>query len=713
MRFCFDKAACQNIRKSLRREWIETNGLGDYASSSLVCCNMRKYHGLLVANLGEPAGRYVLLSTMDEILRVGTREFSFSSRKHPGVYHPHGYKYLQGVDIGEWSRFIYKIGGLQLTREIMLMHGKHQVLLRYTFTDDTEMLSEAQPLPPVSLRLRPLLAYRSFHELTHANVDLQVKTWPAVQGFKIQPYNALPPLYMQTSAAMDFSPSPDWYHSVKYLLEEERGYPCEEDLFQPGVMDLVMEPGKPVYVVVGTEPFALSEAKQSIEKNEESDFLPTFERLEAMWNAEASRRMKTFDPTRVPVGVSGRLMRHLVEEGERFLINTPWKDPAVIAGYHWFDAWGRDSLIALPGLTFCAGRAREGMELLRVIGESAKGGIVPNCYAPDGKNHACNSVDASLWYAWAVQQLLIWAPEQEAFVREVCWPVLKNIVRAYSTGRIPNVRVDSFGLLHAGDPSTQLTWMDATVNGKPVTPRNGCPSDINALWYNALAFVDYLARKYDEPAWKCADRLASLRASFIKLFYVPGMPGYIADVWRSEEEGGADRSIRPNMIFAVSLPFSILEDDRLACVVETVRNNLLTPYGLRTLSPNSPNYEGLYEGNGESRDRAYHQGTVWPWLLGAYGDALLRVAWDVEGAVRDLLMTLTPLFTTHLADAGIGSISEIFDGNPPHLPGGTIAQAWSVGECLRLLCNLKKAAPTVYAEWEIQFGTRATRVHRG
>ncbi|MEG2139638.1 MAG: amylo-alpha-1,6-glucosidase [Bilophila sp.] len=726
MRFCFDKLASQNIRKSLYKEWLETNGLGDYASSSLICCNMRKYHGLFVANLDTPPGRHVLLSTLDETLRVGERDFAFSCRKHPGVYHPRGHEYLEGVDIGEWPRFTYRIGGFQLVRELLMPQGKRQLLLRYTLlaqqdaaVSDSASAEALRKTPPVTLRLRPLLAFRSFHTLTHANLDLHVETSSVPGGFGVKPYDDMPPLFVQSSANATFFPSPDWYYSVEYLMERERGFDASEDLFQPGVLDCVMEPGVPVYVLVGTEPFAAAaepsskSAPRAKGKAASDETTPTPERLNALWEQEVQQRLERRTKARTGktgASLSGRLMRYLAEEGRKFLVRTPQGTPAILAGYHWFEAWGRDSLIALPGLTFYAGREEEGVELLRAIGASARDGRIPNFFSPDG-NHAYNSVDASLWYIWAVQQMLLAAPHLEPLAREVCWPVIKAITTAYSTDKVPHVRIDPSGLLQAGDASTQLTWMDASVNGVPVTPRAGYPVDINALWYNALAFTDYLARKCDEPAWKCGDRLLSLRTAFGRAFHVGGIPSYLADVCLPD--GGQDTAIRPNMLLAVSLPFAVLDDDQQAGVVETVRNNLLTPYGLRTLSPGSPAYQGLYEGDSEARDSAYHQGTVWPWLLGAYGDALLRVAWDTEGAVRDLLVTLTPLFSTHLGEAGVGSISEIFDGNPPHLPGGSIAQAWSVGECLRLLQKLRQAAPAAYADWEISLGTRTNRIYRG
>ena len=355
-------------------------------------------------------------------------------------------------------------------------------------------------------------------------------------------------------------------------------------------------------------------------------------------------------------------------------------------------------MIALPGLTFFAGRQALGEQILASMGAAVRDGLIPNVFSADGR-HAYNSVDASLWYVWAVQMLLQVDPQRMGFVKEHCWPAIKEILRAYAGGQVPFVHADEEGFLDVGDEQTQLTWMDAVVDGRPVTPRHGQPVEISALWYNALAFADHLARRFDEPHWQdSVDQRDRMRAVFVHRHWIKDYRGdYLADVWR---DGERDFRVRPNQLFAVSLPFPILEEDNYASVVSRVRQCLLTPCGLRTLAPSANEYCSLYEGGPGERDKAYHQGTVWPWLLGAYGDALLRAAWDEEGAARDLLHTLTPLFGSHLGGAGIGSISEIFDGDPPHLPNGCIAQAWSVAECLRLLNRLEKVAPQAYAQWE-------------
>ena len=458
-------------------------------------------------------------------------------------------------------------------------------------------------------------------------------------------------------------------------MERERGFAYQEDLFQPGQFEIRLVPGKPVFLTASTEALQTEHGHNVIGE---------------IWRREVERRMGL-------AASSESLEGHLAREGERFLVRRPDGGLAVTAGYHWFGSWGRDTLIALPGLTFYAGRPEEGTDVLLGLGSAVRDGLIPNVFSADG-NHAYNSADASLWYVWAVQQMLKALPDRKGLIRERCWPVIKNIIEHYGGGKVPFVAPDAEGFLSVGNPGTQLTWMDAVANGRPVTPRHGQPVEISALWYNALAFADSLAKAFGEPEWRRTKQLDAMRSVFFKRYWVTDERGdYLADVWR---DGGVETCVRPNQLFALSLPYPVLDEERYASVLSRVRRCLLTPYGLRTLAPSAPGYRPLYEGGPAERDEAYHQGPVWPWLLGAYGEAVLRAAWDVPGSVRELLRTIRPLFAQHLGDAGIGSVSEIFDGDPPHLPNGCIAQAWSVAECLRLLHLLKEAAPGVYAEWE-------------
>ena len=470
---------------------------------------------------------------------------------------------------------------------------------------------------------------------------------------------------------VSFMPAPDWYRNVDYFEERERGFDDSEDLFMPGALEIALPPlplGGYVYVAAGTEPC---------------------DDIDRQWEAESRSRTAAQHESRGLVG-------HLSQVGEQFCTTTPQGRPAVLAGYPWFEAWGRDTLISLPGLTFHAGREEFGLRVLADLGQHIRNGLVPNMFSESG-DHAYNSVDASLWYAFALQQMLTAVPDGLAWAHGHAWEALKSIIKGYRSGPGMGIFVDAEGLLHAGDAHTQLTWMDAQVDGQPVTPRHGCPVEVNALWYNTLAFADSLAAAYREPLLTGERQRAALRDAFLRRFWTNDEGGHLGDVWR---DGQLDRSVRPNQIFAVSLPHAVLTDDCHAQVVECVRNKLLTPYGLRTLAPDDPAYVGRYGGNSHSRDAAYHQGTVWPWLLGHYTDALLQTAWDMNGAVQGLLDTVRPLFCQHLCEAGLGSISEVFDGSPPYAPGGCTAQAWSVAECQRMLKNLQRAAPEIYAQWE-------------
>ncbi len=663
MKFCFDRVACLNIRRSLGKEWLLANGLGDYSSSTIPYCNTRKYHGLLVVNLPKLKGRHVLLSTTEDSLIGANKEFFFSTRKHPDVYFPCGHEYLQFVSVNDWPKFSYRIADLTITREIVLVRNRSLLLMKYVAQCD-------HSIPPLTLRIKPLLAYRHFHRLMHKNNNVQQALQVQSDGISILPYDHMPALHMKGKGNLQIDTTFDWYHDVEYFVEAERGFPANEDLFKPAFFDFSLKLNEPIYLAASTDEIS--------------------EDLELLWDEETQARSNL---TQVASDLIGQLTR----QGSTFMITPPHGLLEVLAGYHWFDAWGRDAFISLPGLTFCAGRTSKGKRVLESATKSIKHGLVPNIFGASEDSHAYNSIDASLWYIWAAQKLLQYQPEEEEWLKTNIWPAIKGIIAAYMSGNHQYISVDADGLLHAGDENTQLTWMDAQVNGKPVTPRFGCPVEINALWYNALAFAEYLATRFKEDAPVSSKYLRNMRIEFKKRFWVEDWGGYLADVWR---ENDCDISIRPNQIFAVSLPYPILEDDLHANVVECVRNKLLTPYGLRTLTPTHPYYCSAYQGSSEVRDNAYHQGTVWTWLLGHYTEALLRTAWDIDGAVKSLLDTLAPLFTEHLLDAGIGTLSEIFDASAPHRPNGCISQAWSVAEVLRSLLMLKEAAPEIYEAWE-------------
>lgn len=662
MPISLNEAACHNMREALRQEWLDTNGRGGYASGTAVGCHTRKYHGLLVANLVEPAGRFLLLSDFEDSIVTPDQEFALACHRYPGVFHPHGHRYLTAFTLDECPVFRYRIGEAVVHKSIAMVQDENTVLVRYRIEHSTA---------PVTLRLKPLLAFRGHHELKREDGFIRAQTQAVDQGFSIHPYEGLPPLYIQASRPSSFVPAPDWYRNFEYFMEAERGYDHHEDLFCPGVIDVVLKPGQSVVIAA-----ALTEQTGP---------------LEPVWTREMARRHTLAQSDRDTARRQGSslltpLLSPLIQAGRHFVIHTPTPDrrTTIIAGYPWFDDWGRDTLISLPGLTFCSGNPEAGIAILKSMAPHEREGIIPNFFAANPDHNAYNAVDASLWYFWAVQQMLEWTNDRET-VRVHFWPVMQRILARFMAGTVNNIFMEKDGLLHAGSQATQLTWMDAQAYGRPVTPRHGCAVEINALWYNALCLADQLAHSFGEtPPWP-GDLTARLKTAFTQRFWMES-ENCLADAFAN---GVLDTAVRPNQILAASLPFSPLDGHQRIGVVERVRKDLLTPYGLRTLSPRDPAYRGRYEGDQEQRDSAYHQGTVWPWLLGHFGEAYLRVTLDRRQAVSFLLKELQPLLDYSLKGPGLLNVPEIFDGDPPHRPNGCPAQAWSTAELIRLftLCS--------------------------
>jgi predicted glycogen debranching enzyme len=660
------------------REWIETDGRGGYASSTLANCHTRRYHGLLVANLQTPEGRHLLLSKLEDSLLTGGEEHFFSSHRYPGLLFPPDQPVLEEFLLDFCPSFTSRAGRITVKKSILMPRGKETLLVRYDL--------ERCPRGGI-LRLKPFLAFRGHHELARENAFLRGRAEGIENGFRIEPYAGMPSLVVQTSRASRFTPSPIWYNRFQYTEERERGFDWEEDLFLPGIIEVPVERKCTVILSV-----SCGDTMRHHVPN------PT-----SIWKTEVIRRGRDQAADKRELGgFTGEDREHLLallRAARSFLITTPSGRPVLIAGYPWFGSWGRDTLISLPGLCFSTGRIADGIEILTEIGRHERDGLLPNFFSADGTPEAYNTVDSSLWYFWTVQQLEtrcgIMSPDR-ALIRDRFWPVMKRIIRSFMDGTRFGIGMDARGLLQAGDGQTALTWMDATVGGIPVTPRHGYPVEINALWYNALCFARDLAVEFGDPPFFDGDLIPLLRRSFKASFWghdaascpqnahddAASSPQVcLGDVFR---DGVLDTAVRPNQIFAVSLPFSPLDPAEQTAVVRAVRDQLLVPCGLRTLSPADPAYRGRYGGSPAERDGAYHQGTVWPWLLGAFGEAALRVADDPEQEKENLRKYLRTFLRQHLVEAGIGSVSEVFDGDAPHRPGGCIAQAWSVAELLRL-----------------------------
>ena len=637
----------------MEREWLETNGRGGYASSTVLNCHSRKYHGLMVANLDSPGGRFVLLSKFEDSVQLQDGEFFLSIHKYPMVYYPHNEHSLSQFTLDLYPRFTYRIRNIVIEKELMLVHGEDTLLVRYSIREAPY---------PVYLMVKPLIAYRDIHDLAHENAFLRQQTHDVPNGFSILPYDGMPDLYMQTNKKSLFCPEPGWHRRFEYLKERKRGFSYQEDLFMPGTFECRMSSGSEIIFRVSLH--------------------ADRRRIATLWKKEAERRKELHTTIQVNDKNTEDFKTRLHISAQDFVIRNRRKKLSIIAGYHWFYEWGRDALISLPGLTFYTKRIKEGIEILKNIAELRKGGLIPNNISEESEQRAYNSVDASLWYFWCIQELLKHTGDYELIMNDF-WPVLADISAHYFFGTPGHIRVLENGLLSVGNASTQLTWMDAKVYGIPVTPRYGCPVEINALWFNALCFIQKLARKFGRELPFDADSFTDkIKRSFESCFWIPGKH-YLADTWMPDE-GIMDESIRPNQLLALSLPFCVITDHEKACgIMRTVSEELLTPYGLRTLSPADSRYRGKYSGSPEERDAAYHQGTVWPWLLGHYGEALLKTENNSETA-REKLRAIIANMERHMFDAGLGHISEIFSGDPPYEPCGCIAQAWSTAEIIRL-----------------------------
>lgn len=659
----FDKSVCGNFDAAINREWLETNGLGGFACGTIAGANTRRYHGLLTAALNPPGGRMLLLSKLEETLIVGERRIDLSTNEYGGaenneVIHPNGYQYLTGFRLDPFPVFTFDVEGVKLEKSVFMLNGSNAVQVEYRLLENS-FGSE------VRLELRPLVAFRDYHATTRANAALD----PAVQSKKnvvsVQPYASLPRLYFSHNAE-SCATEGYWYRNFLYRVERERGLDPNEDLFNPLVLRWNLRQEQAAVVIASTEVVDIQNAA-SMRKKE-----------------IARRRAIT---AKAPSQDS--FAQALAVAAEQFFVRRG-EDWTVIAGYPWFTDWGRDTMISLPGLTLLTGNAEVAKGILHNFARHTDMGMAPNRFVDSGEGAEYNNVDATLWFFDAARAYVA-ATEDFKFIRDELYPVFTSIIEFHIEGTRYNIKMAENGLLHAGVPGTQLTWMDAKIGDYVVTPRSGYPVEIQALWYNALKIMEDFARRFgDNAAAQQYSKLAVTAAeSFNRLFWNVDK-NCLYDLIDGEV---ADDSIRPNQIFAVSLHYSMFAKDRSLAVVAAVERDLLTPVGLRTLAPSDPKYRPRYEGNAYSRDTAYHQGTVWPWLLGPFITAYIKVN-DGSAAAREHALSLLQGLEAHLTEAGLGQISEIFDGDAPHLPRGCFAQAWSVAEILRALCeNIHQPSP--------------------
>lgn len=640
----FNKDELVNLEYSLKREVLATNRAGGYMSSTIVCCNTRKYHGLLIVPVDEYDGEnHVLLSALDETVVQHEQDFNLGIHRYPGNYYPRGHKYIVDFEYEPVFTLTYRVGGVILRKEIVLVHNEAQVLLRYTLVD-----AHSDTL----LRLKPFLAYRNIHALSKANMMANTKYREVENGIRSKLYNAFPALNMQVSKKNEFVASPDWYYNVEYGEERNRGYDFQEDLFVPGYFEFPIKKGESVV-------FSAS--------------------LDAVATGGLKAKFRKLVAERAP----RNSFEHCLEYSASQFIVRRGKDTELVAGYPWFGRWGRDTFIALPGVTLAAARdTGTCKKVLDTMVRELDKGLFPNV-GKDG-NAAYNSVDAPMWFFKALQEYGE-AVGDDAAVWKSYGAKMKAVLNAYRQGVNEYVKMTDNALIWADEPGKALTWMDAVVGGCPVTPRGGYQVEVNALWYNAICYTLKLARRAEDvkfvQAWEgMPDRV---KHSFVEVFWY-GEKNYLADFVDGE---GQNVCVRPNQVVACSLEYSPIPDEMKRGVLDVVESELLTPKGLRTLSPKDGRYEGTYEGDQPARDRAYHQGTVWPWLIGPYLEANFRLyGGKFVKKARELLAG----FEEDMTGYGVCSVGEIYDGNPPYLPNGCISQAWSVGEILRSMAMIRK-----------------------
>ena len=639
----FEKALMTNLEESLPRELLRTNRSGAYSCSTVVDCNTRKYHGLLVVPVPElDDDNHVLLSSLDVTVVQHGAEFNLGLHKYQGNnYSPKGHKYIREFDCDKVPTTIYRVGGVLLKKEVVFQHYEDRILIRYTLVDahsDTK------------LRFRPFLAFRSVRQFTHENSAASREYSAVENGISTCMYPGYPVLYMQFSKSPAFVFQPDWYRGVEYPKEQERGYASNEDLYVPGYFEIDIKKGESVVFSGSTKACKPGGLKHLFDKEVD----------------ERSPRDNFF--------------HCLVNAAHQFHNRTSKDERYILAGYPWFKCRARDTFIALPGLTLSI----EEQDYFELVMKTAERGLREFMAGKPltAKIYEIDQPDVMLWAVWAIQQYGKHAGREKCC--QMYGNLLRDIVYFILDGKHPNLILKENGLLFTEGRDKAVTWMNSTVNGRPVVPRTGYIVEFNALWYNALKFCAEIAAQmgsHDDSAM--LERRADLcRTSFVSTFL--NQYGYLFDYVGGNE---ADWSVRPNMIFAVALDFSPLEPSQQKSVLDMCTRELLTPKGLRSLSPNSTGYNPMYVGPQTQRDYAYHQGTAWPWLGGFYMEACLRVYKRTRlSFIQRQMIGYEDEMVLHC----VGTIPELFDGNPPFNGRGGISFAINVAEVLRTLELLEK-----------------------
>jgi predicted glycogen debranching enzyme len=624
-------------------EWLEVDGLGGFASGTVSGRRTRRYHALLLTATTPPTGRVVLVNGFEAWAQTASGRYALSSQHYVDVNYPDGDRRLESFTHEPWPHWVYRLeDGTRIEEEIFVPHGRSAVVVRWRLLD---------PSGSASLMVRPLFSGRDHHALHHANPAFNFEPEAVAGSLVWQPYPTLPGIALRSSG--DYRHEPEWYRNVVYTEEQNRGLDFTEDLASPGVLTFPLSDQWSVAIFEVPTTQAISPP-------------PTIE-AETLAAAEAKRRAAFASPLERAADA------YLVQRGA---------GKTIIAGYPWFTDWGRDTFIALRGLCLATGRFDDAQQILLDWAGTVSEGMLPNRFLDQGDMPEFNSVDASLWFIIAAHDFLqareTAGNAASTQVRKALEQTIEAILTGYARGTRYGIRLDSDGLLACGKPGVQLTWMDAKVGDWVVTPRIGKPVEVQCLWLNALT----IASRFSD-SWTSS--LALGRESFAAKFWNAERDCLFDVIDADHIPDKNDAAIRPNQIFAVGgLPIALLEGEPARRVVEVVEQQLLTPLGLRSLAPHEPSYAPHYVGDLRERDGAYHQGTVWPWLLGPFIEAWIRVRGNSNAAKQEANQRFIPPLLAHLNEAGLGHISEITDAERPYTPRGCPFQAWSLGELLRI-----------------------------
>ena len=638
----FDKRELGNLEYSLDREMLATDRRGGYMSTTIVCCNTRKYHGLMVAPINESDRTYVLLSSLDETVVQHDQSFNLALHRYEGVYEPRGHKYITDFEYTPTPTITYRVGGVILRKELLWIHKRTQLMIRYTLVDAHS---------DTTLRLRPLLAYRDKHSLSKANMDADGRAYPIAQGVKCRLYEGFPWLNMQINKSeAEFIAAPDWYYNFEYQKELRRGYEGHEDLLTPGYFEFSIKKGESVIFSAATEPMA------------------TAQDITEAYEASLARRTHKID-----------FLSCLEHSARQFVIRRANNRAEFIAGYPWFGSFMRDTFMALPGTTLTQGNVKDCLDVLdTMVGDMRAEGVM-------NSSASLEAADAPLWMYYTLQQLEGHITQKELWTKY--GEAMKDVLEAYRRGFNNEVVMHDNALIWAS-AERPLTWMGTIIDGQPLTPRRGYPVELQALWYNAVEYTLAVAKKQGDKefvkAWK--DLPSRIKESFIAKFWLEE-EGYMADYVNHDE---VNKFIRCNMVVACGLNYKMLNEEQTVRALQVMHQHLLTPRGLRTLSPRNLLYKSNYNEDQRSQDLASRNGSAWIWPLTFF----VKACFDIAGQkyLGDAKRIIEE-FDEELQTKCIGSLSERFEGDPPHGPRGSVSHATSVAGLLAINAMIAQYEP--------------------